>query len=623
MKRILTLVLCLLLVTAMIVPVSAEGSLNISLRAGSTSAYRGDTINFSISVSGGGSCESFGFRLSYDSSVFEYVGGSASVNGALLSSMSSTGLVVSYNGTGSPSGTVANFSLRVKNGAPFGSASVSGSASASGASASGSGVSISVLCNHSYGDWQKYNESNHQKVCGVCGGTKEEGHSWNEGTVVSAPTCKDEGSKTYTCTTCGEIKTEVLSKTEDHKYGAYQKLDDANHTSTCGVCGKVLNEAHTWNAGKVTKQETCKETGIMLYTCTACSATKEETIPLSEVHTFSAWEKVNDQQHTRSCSVCAKQETVDHNWNNGSVTKKPNCIETGTCVYTCKDCGITKTEELPISGVHTYDHGCDKDCNVCKAERSTSHVYSTDWSKDAKEHWHECKECRHKTDVKAHVPGPEATEEAPQLCTVCQYVLKPELTHEHTFTEDYTTDEIGHWYACSGCEEQKDYAEHDFDNGCDDLCETCGYTRVVSHDISEEWYTNAEHHFQKCLSCGMEQEYIRHTAGPAATEMTPQTCEVCGYELVAALGHSFAEDWDYDDLTHFHPCDCGEKADEAEHVWDEGAKADGGKTYTCTVCGFQRFEPRNLSWLLLVVAAVAIAGGVIIFVLNRKRNQKV
>ena len=90
MKRILTLVLCLLLLTAMTVPVSAEGSLNISLRAGSTSAYRGDTINFSIHVSGGGTCESFGYRLSYDSSVFEYVSGSASVSGAMLSNMSST-----------------------------------------------------------------------------------------------------------------------------------------------------------------------------------------------------------------------------------------------------------------------------------------------------------------------------------------------------------------------------------------------------------------------------------------------------------------------------------------------------------------------------------------------------
>lgn len=620
MKKILTLVLCLLLLTAMTVPASAEGSLNMSLRAGSTSVYRGDTINFSISVSGGGTCESFGYRLSYDSSVFEYVSGSASVSGAAVSSMSSNGLVASYSGTGSPSGTVATFTLRVKSSAPFGSFTVSGSANANGASASGSGVTISVLCDHSYGDWQKHSESAHRKTCSVCGGTKDENHGWNEGTVVSAPTCKDEGSKTYTCTTCGEIKNEVLGKTDDHQYGAYQKVDADNHSSTCGVCGNALTEGHTWNAGTVTKQETCKDTGLMLYTCMACSATKEETIPLSEVHTFTPWEKVDELQHKRSCSVCAKQEQVDHNWNGGSVTKKPNCIETGTRVYTCLDCGVTKTEELPVSGEHTYDHGCDKDCNVCDAERTTSHSYSTQWSKNAKEHWRECKECKDKTDVKAHVPGPEATEESPQLCTVCEYILKPELTHEHTYAEAYTTDEAGHWYACAGCEEQKDYAAHDFENGCDGLCETCEYTRQVSHEIGEQWYMDAESHFQKCISCGMEEEHIRHTAGPEATEMEAQVCEICSYELAPALGHSFAQEWSSEELTHYHACDCGEKADEAEHTWDEGIRDPDGKLYTCTVCQYQRLEPRSFTWLLYVAAAAIVLGVVLVILIKRKKK---
>ena len=39
-------------------------------------------------------------------------------------------------------------------------------------------------------------------------------------------------------------------------------------------------------------------------------------------------------------------------------------------------------------------------------------------------HWHDCIYCDAHTDPEAHVPGPEATEEAPQICTVCDYVIK-------------------------------------------------------------------------------------------------------------------------------------------------------------------------------------------------------
>lgn len=620
MKKIISTVLCLLLLLTIAVPVSAEGSMYISLSASSSVAYPGDTIDFYISVSGGGTCDSFGYLLSYDSSVFEYVGGSAYVPGAALCDMSGYGLVASYSSPQAPSGTVANFTLRVRSDASFGDYYVSGSPTASGASASGGGAGISVICSHSYGDWQKYDGTYHQKTCAICSDSKEEEHSWNEGAVVSAPTCKDEGSKTYTCTACGETKTETMEKTLDHKYGNYQKLDGNQHSSTCSVCGNVLNASHNWDAGTVTKKETCKETGITKYTCTDCAATREETIPLSTNHSFSAWQKVDDGKHTHSCSVCGKVETVDHNWNEGSVTKKPTCKEKGTCVYSCLGCGHTKTEELPVSTTHTYDHGCDKVCNVCSAERTTSHNYDG-WSRDFSEHWHECTECGEEKDRADHVPGPEATEENAQYCTVCDYMIKAALAHEHNYEETYKTDKTGHWYACTGCDERKDFAKHAFDNDCDGVCEVCKYTREVKHNIGEKWFADAKGHFQKCEVCGKEETHIRHSAGPEATEQTPQICEVCNYELAPALGHSFGTDWTSDELTHFHACACGEKKDTADHSWDEGIKADNGKLYTCMVCQHQKFEPRDQTWVIISAAAAALAAtaGAVVLVIKRKR----
>ena len=51
----------------------------------------------------------------------------------------------------------------------------------------------------------------------------------------------------------------------------------------------------------------------------------------------------------------------------------------------------------------------------------------------------------------AHTPGPNATETSPQICTVCQIILKPVIAHEHKWSDKLSSNADGHWYACSGC----------------------------------------------------------------------------------------------------------------------------------------------------------------------------
>ena len=63
MKKILSIVLCQVLLMALIIPVSAEGTVKLTLKASKTKVYRGDTIDFTISASGGGTCQSYGFRM--------------------------------------------------------------------------------------------------------------------------------------------------------------------------------------------------------------------------------------------------------------------------------------------------------------------------------------------------------------------------------------------------------------------------------------------------------------------------------------------------------------------------------------------------------------------------------
>ncbi|MBQ5970748.1 MAG: InlB B-repeat-containing protein [Clostridia bacterium] len=69
-----------------------------------------------------------------------------------------------------------------------------------------------------------------------------------------------------------------------------------NETLVAGTNNKKLtakwekipsgHTAHTYDAGVVTKEATCTETGETTYTCTVCGATKVEIIPMTE-HTYS------------------------------------------------------------------------------------------------------------------------------------------------------------------------------------------------------------------------------------------------------------------------------------------------------------------------------------------------
>ena len=105
------------------------------------------------------------------------------------------------------------------------------------------------------------------------------------------PTCTVPGTDAYwTCSVCDKLFSEEsgTNKIDEpavlpaigHKYGAWKKLDDNQHQRVCGNdATHVETGDHTWNNGKVTKKATEKETGVKTYTCTACKATKTETIP--------------------------------------------------------------------------------------------------------------------------------------------------------------------------------------------------------------------------------------------------------------------------------------------------------------------------------------------------------
>ena len=95
--------------------------------------------------------------------------------------------------------------------------------------------------------------------------------------TVSA-TCTEPGSVTYTCSACGETYTETINPL-GHAYGQWTKLNDTQHQRVCENNPTHIEKAdHSWNAGTVTKDATCKESGVRTYACTVCGATKTEMI---------------------------------------------------------------------------------------------------------------------------------------------------------------------------------------------------------------------------------------------------------------------------------------------------------------------------------------------------------
>ena len=171
-----------------------------------------------------------------------------------------------------------------------------------------------------------------------------EEHQWDEGTVLTAPTCGDRGTMLYTCTVCGVQKRESIPYTGEHIWGESVLIEeptcgDYGYTrAICTVCGWSRYEyisptqEHQWDEGVVTREPTCSVTGRMLFTCAVCGQTETRLIEKLE-HSFGEWE----------------------------TTRTPTCTAEGRQTRTCTVCGSSETEAIPAMG-HDYKDGVCARC---------------------------------------------------------------------------------------------------------------------------------------------------------------------------------------------------------------------------------------------------------------------
>lgn len=209
---------------------------------------------------------------------------------------------------------------------------------------------------------------------------------------------------------------------------------------------------HVWDDGVVKTPATCKEEGVMVYTCTLCGATKEEAIPTTE-HSFGEWEVTTaascgvEGVETRTCSICGETETrpvaaLEHNWVETERVEATGCTA-GKVVYTCSICGETKEETLAASGEHTFAETERVEATCCEAGKV---VYT---------------------------------------CSVCGETKEDTIaaTGEHAYTYE-AIDEVNHKVICANSGKELSTEAHTFGEWIEDtenpgwqyqVCDKCGY----------------------------------------------------------------------------------------------------------------------------------------------------
>ena len=327
---------------------------------------------------------------------------------------------------------------------------------------------------------------------------------------------------------------------------------------------------HTSTTTKNHKKATCTQEGYSGDTvCTKCGyVLRTGTVIAKTEHTYGDWSESSPPtctsagQESRSCTGCGDTqyrttETGQHSWDAGSVTKAPGCETEGVKTFTCTTCGKTRTESIAATG-HGFDNG-----TVTKT------------------------------------PGCETTGTKTFTCATCGKTRTESIAATgHSFDNGAVTRE-------PGCETEGEKAV---------TCTVCGHATTETIPATGHSFDNG----------AVTKEPGCETEGEKAV-----TCTVCGHattETIPATGHNFGQYTSNQDAT----CQAdGTKSALCAHCDATDTQADPGSRTghlyvhgTCIHCAqAQPVEEHSRLWILLILLAVAIAGGSAVLMWRRKKTK--
>lgn len=298
MKKIISLLVCLALMFSLSISAFAAGSAQVNSNSSANVVKLGDTITVTVSLKDSAPFKSMALTPNYDKNVFEMVSGEWLLTGATLADFNGTSAAIAYTPVVEKSGDIFKYVLKVKDNATL------------------------------------------------------------KNTTIKTDAVIKNGATTVE-SVAGSVTVKVICK--NHTFGAWNKVDSNNHKRICSACDEVETAIHNWDNGKITKAATCKEAGIKTYTCTACNATKTETIAKTNSHNWSGYKVTKEPTctaagtQTRTCSVCGETESqsvpaTGHSYGAWTTTKEPTCTEKGVETRKCSKCSATETKDISALG---------------------------------------------------------------------------------------------------------------------------------------------------------------------------------------------------------------------------------------------------------------------------------
>ena len=444
-----------------------------------------------------------------------------------------------------------------------------------GGTATCTAKAVCTVCGGEYGDalghdfttsWT-HDDNEHWKQCSRCDAKDDVSpHTWDSGTITTAPTCTKAGKKTYSCTKCDATKIEPIPAT-GHSWKSDWTSDATHHwyecdNKNCDVTDNAGKKGYAEHSGG---KATCTQNAV----CEFCKAEYGEKLP----HDFTA-------------------ETVDAKYLKSAAT----CTEKAVYYKSCAVCGLSSegtADEATFFSGNALDH---------------------DWgawtqNSDQKTHTRICKRDTSHTETE-NCHGGTATCAHKAVCTVCGGEYGEMAAH--SFTAEKA--EAQYLKSAATCTEKAIYYKS---------CAVCGLSSEGTADEATFFSGNAlDHDWGAWTQNSDEETHTRickrdtsHTEtenchGGTATCTAKAVCTVCGGEYGEMAAHSFtAEKAEAQYLKSAATCTekaiyykscavCGLSsegtADEAtffsgnalDHNWGAWtSNEDGAHTRTCTVDG--------------------------------------
>ena len=393
-----------------------------------------------------------------------------------------------------------------------------------------------TVCGAEYGDalghdfttsWT-HDDNEHWKQCSRCDAKDDVSpHTWDSGTITTAPTCTKAGKKTYSCTKCDATKIEPIPAT-GHSWKSDWTSDATHHwyecdNKNCDVTDNAGKKGYAEHSGG---KATCTQNAV----CEFCKAEYGEKLP----HDFTA-------------------ETVDAKYLKSAAT----CTEKAVYYKSCAVCGLSSegtADEATFFSGNALDH---------------------DWgawtqNSDQKTHTRICKRDTSHTETE-NCHGGTATCTAKAVCTVCGGEYGEMAAH--SFTAEKA--EAQYLKSAATCTEKAIYYKS---------CAVCGLSSEGTADEATFFSGNAlDHDWGAWTQNSDEETHTRickrdtsHTETENCIDANKDhKCDICDYIISECA-----------DDNKDHKCDyCGKKL--TEHT---GGKATCKDKAKCEVCGAEYGE---------------------------------